>query len=408
MNILLSSIQRRQDETVKAYKLRLCRNKDLYEITWDTIASLINKETGDKFGESKYRKWYASYREGYEDSTCERDASSQAIDESLLKQFELQKEQVKLQSVRHEFLKRNREKGRQELFESQIIEAASKARNYPIPKVFINKKSDKKTFVLPVADMHYGAEFEVRGLKGERLNKYNVQEFEKRMWHLLQDVVTINDKEKINHVHLANLSDSIDGILRMSQLQSLELGVVDSVIGFSEFMGRWLNELSKYMTIDYHSTQGNHTEIRHINSKRGDFPHENTEKITTWYLSGALKENKNITIHKNKHLCFVDILGNHTLFTHGQDEKKLENSLKDYMLMYQQSIDTLITGHLHHEHEKTIGFNGQKNVRFIQVPSICGIDEYSMKLKKTAKAGTKLMIFEQDKGRVASFDIVLN
>lgn len=77
--IFSPSIQREQDETIKAYKLRLCRNKDLYEITWDKIAELINKETGDKFGESKYRKWYASYREGYEDSVSERERSNQSL-----------------------------------------------------------------------------------------------------------------------------------------------------------------------------------------------------------------------------------------------------------------------------------------------------------------------------------------
>jgi len=58
---VINEINRKQDETIKSYKIRLFKNKDLYDLNSQSIADLINKETGDTFNESTYRKWYRSY-----------------------------------------------------------------------------------------------------------------------------------------------------------------------------------------------------------------------------------------------------------------------------------------------------------------------------------------------------------
>ena len=54
--------KRQDNETIKDYKLRLFRNKVLYDLDTKQIADLINAETGDNFSESAYRKWFKPYQ----------------------------------------------------------------------------------------------------------------------------------------------------------------------------------------------------------------------------------------------------------------------------------------------------------------------------------------------------------
>lgn len=403
-----SPIQRKQGEDAIDYKYRICRDREILGLdTWQSVADVINKEFQSDIGESAYRKWYANFSSGleYGKSKIENDEMLQEIED---KTVELKKERIKLQSEKVEYNKMLREDSRSELLEEKIIEAIENRPNIRIPEIIIKPNNRKKDFLFPIADAHDGVEFVVRGWNDEILNQYNPQIFERRMWDLLEKFVLINDEQKINHVTLPNLGDSLDGILRMSQLMSLKMGVVDSAIHFGEFMSTWLNELSSYCVIDYHALYGNHNEIRHIGAKRGDFPHENSEKWISSLIKANLKNNKNITIHPCKYFMYVDILGTKVLGVHGQDEKNLENSIKDYMMTYNNRVDLLISGHLHSGHEKTIGMNGNRDIEFVQCPSIIGIDEYSLKLKKTANAGTKIMIIEENIGRVNTFNIKLN
>lgn len=53
------------NESILDYKIRLCKNKDKLNLTWEDISKLINKETGNNYGESAYRKWYSAFIQGY-------------------------------------------------------------------------------------------------------------------------------------------------------------------------------------------------------------------------------------------------------------------------------------------------------------------------------------------------------
>jgi hypothetical protein len=331
------------------------------------------------------------------------------LQEIELKRLELEKERKKIQTEKNEINKWLREQARIELFYERLENAIKERYNLEIPQYIKPDKKAKRDAIVTIADCHYGKEVNIIGLKGEVLNIYNVEIFERRMWDLLGEIIKIINKEGLNHINVVNLSDSIDGILRMSQLQSLQLGVVESVIGFSDFMVNWLNELSKYVRIDYYNVLGNHNEIRPLGSQRGEFPHENTERIISWYLKTALANNPNVDIHIGEsYVQYFSTVGVNILAVHGQDEKDLEKSLKDYMLLYNQKIDILLAGHLHHNYEKTIAIGDNGEVEVIQSPSIIGLDDFSMRLKRSSSAGAKLFILEEGKGRTITYKISLS
>jgi predicted phosphodiesterase len=241
----------------------------------------------------------------------------------------------------------------------------------------------------------------------EILNAYSPSIAQKRMWDLLEHFVRFNDEEKINHVHLVNLGDSLDGILRMGQLQWIKLGNVDSAIEFAEFLSQWINQLSNYVDVDYYSVVGNHTELRLLDGKRGTFPEENMEKIISHVVWCNLKNNKNINIHRCKTHMYFDVLGTKVLAVHGHQEKSLEKSILSYPKQYGHPVDLQISGHLHHSREKTVGTNGTKDIKYIQCPSIIGIDHFSMEIKESAHAGAKLIVMREGQGETVH-NIILN
>jgi len=390
---------RKSDESLEHYLLRLGDNKEEYELSWYEIRDLMNSQVEEEYSESKWRKDYTLIKKGYELCLKDKINSDEIIQKINDKSLELQKERIKLQSEKLEYSKMLRESARSELIEEKILKAIENRPSINVPLIYVKPNNRKKDYILPIADIHYGADFTLYGWQDEILNKYNPEIAQKSMWDILEQYISINENDKINHVHVFNLGDSIDGILRMSQLQWIKLGNVDAAIEFAEFMSVWLNELSKYSVVDYYTVMGNHAELRLLNGKRGDFPEENMEKIIAHIIYCNLKNNKNVTIHKCKNHVYQNILGTNVLAVHGHEEKKLVESLLEYPMIYNHPVDLMLAGHLHHEDIKTIGMNGIKNIEYIQTPSIIGIDDFSLKIKKTANPGAILLTIQENYGR---------
>ena len=266
----------------------------------------------------------------------------------------------------------------------------------------------KRTLVLCIADCHFGAEWIVRGLRGEILNRYNPEVFAERMDDLLLQVRDIIDRESISDVQLLLCGDSLDGMLRPSQLMKLRWGVIESCMRFSEHMAQWIAALSQYATVSVCGVDGNHTETRSLNSKRGDFPGENLEKVIFWFLAERLKDVPGVLVdsitEQQKHLT---VQGFSILLTHGTDIKSLENAAKQTLLLYGESIDDLICGHKPREQEYVSGYTDQGNAVVVRVPSLCGMDEYAQRLGYGGKPGALAMVLEAGYGRRCIYPISL-
>lgn len=400
------NLERKNNEEFEDYHVRLFEDMPIHELDSDEVAELLNKEYGVNYSESKWRKDYAQYAK-WKDYIISKRNDDTELEKLTIKKLELQKERSKLSSEKNELNKWIREQARTENIYEKIENAITNLSPIQVPKFEITHKNNKRTAIIDIADSHFGREGKILGFHDEVLAEYSADIFKRRMWDLLEYAITIIDKEKLTHVTVLNLSDSIDGLLHMNQLQFQQLGVADQVMRFAEFMSEWLNALSEYVTIDYRSVLGNHSENRYLNSSRGELAQENMERLIEWYIKTRLSANNRITVYEAKNIIYFDVLGTKILSAHGQDEKNLETSIKDYMMIYNVPVHLFKTGHLHHGNNKTIGMNGLQNIEFVQSPSICGIDEYSMKLKKTANAGSLITIIEEGYGKLCTYDIRL-
>lgn len=372
---------------------------------WEEITPIVNSQVDEEDikGESGHRKSVKYARDFYEAGVFDEFKEDSYIKELQIQKRELEKEKVKLQTEKLEYSRWLREEARDELITEKIIEAIKSLPPLSIPDVIpIVHNTKHGAFIF--GDEHFGVDFEILGLFGEIINSYSPEIFKERMYELLNQVVEIVKKEGFSKIHTFSMGDFTDGLLRVGQLFKLRYGVVEGTVLYADFICNWLNKLTEYVNVEFQMVHGNHSELRMLGQPKGTFKDDNMGLIVYETIKTRLDNNPNFSIIKNPTgLIFTNIAGFNVLGIHGE-VKNMENALKDFSNTYKTQIDFLIAGHLHHWKSETIGVNRE----VINVPSIIGVDSYSMTLNKTSNAGATFLVFEEGKGKTIEYSIKLN
>lgn len=391
--------ERKALESDLQYLLRLVEIKmemKPEDLGWKDIVDManldVNPDTLRKAMQPKEFGGLAIYKEFKSMTTTD--------DEHRVKLREIQRE---LQKVRDENLsirENNRLTSRKENILEQVRDYVRVAEPIEAPQPEFFGRADT-TFIGGIADAHFGKDIIIKDLFGNDMNVYNEQIFYDRMWELLNHYIDIIIEEDVNKIVFFDLADAIEGILRMSSLQVIKYGIVESTVKYAKFMATWLTELSKYVEVDYYGCLGNHDEIRPLGSKSGEFAKENMHYVVQELLLAYTLNNNRIIINPSSQIQYVDFNGVKILATHGQNESNLISSVKDYKEMYDVKVDLMLSGHLHNSKQETASLN----TKVIQFPSIVGIDDFSMKIKRSAKAEGKVILIKGK--RLMNIDINL-
>ena len=387
----------RMDELVRSGKYK----------NWKEIATFVNKEL---FGEdesqyrdeSAFRKAVKYARDFYEAGVfgVGEDEYYQKLQNE---KREIKKIKAQVQTEKIEYARWLREEARDELITEKICNAVSSLSPLNIPQR-IYPTHNSRAYALVFGDEHYGVEFELRGLFGDVLNAYSPEIFERRMWDLLDKTIEIIQKEDIDILNVFSMGDFSDGILRTSQLMKLKYGIVDGTIKYADFISNWLNELTKYVRVKYQSTNGNHTELRMLGAPKGTFAEDNMGKVVVEFIKTRLKDNPNFTYIENPTGYIYEELAGYTVLGIHGEVKNMSNAIKEFSSIYGILIQYLLAGHLHHNKVEEVGVNQE----VINIGSIIGIDNYSLSIRKTSNASAKLLVFEQDNGKICEYIFKLN
>lgn len=395
-----------ENESQYIWKVGQAKDSGLIDSTWEELTPILNAQCGireeDYRGSSAWRKRYRVMQQSWDDVFSQQEFTEQHSETIQEHKRELEKEKIKLQTEKLEYNRWLREEARDELICEKIVSAIKEIDPLDIPSPII-KTTTSRSAVLAFGDEHYAAEFKIYGLYGEIINSYSPEIFENRMWSLFNEVIEIVNKEKITLLHIFALGDFCDGILRCSQLFKLRYGVVEGSVKYANFISNWLNELSKYVIIKYQMTFGNHSELRMLGQPKGTFKDDNTGLFVREIIKSRLCDNPNFEMIINPTgLIFDNIEGFNILGIHGE-VRNMEKAIKDFSNTYNTNIQILIGGHMHHYKSETVGVNKE----VINVPSIIGIDDYSMSLNKTSNPGASLFIIEKNKGVTIEYKIKL-
>lgn len=335
--------------------------------------------------------------------------SPQEMQEDLLmqlemKKVELQKERVKISTLRNELNKTVRQESRRELFYTELRDAIANNPLQPVQFEALPIQNVEKEYLLTFADVHYGATFDVG------FNKYSPSICEERFSSLFNQVIEIVKEESINHLHIASQGDLVQGVLRLTDISLNSITMIEQIMGIARLVANFLNQVSQYTRITYHHCiNANHSELRLLGSKSGELA-EDVELLIGNYIKDLLANNARINVNIGTETVMDITLGGYNVgLLHGQDVRNKETYIRDLSVMRHKEYDYLIMGHIHHYTCATVSTTKDGNpVQVISVPSIVGSCPYSQKIMKTAPSGALLLCFKEGKGKSNTYELNLN
>lgn len=402
---MIDELKMRDGESPKEFGIRLYSNKIEYGLSNKEIYDIYVKETGDSRAESSIRGYFTNIIDGinigYEKALSDRE-DNDLIKELEEKKQELIKERMKLQSTKIEYNRNLRKDSRFELFYENIRDAKDRL---PMPqfKEILNNSENSGEYILSLADIHYGAFFTSEN------NYYSREKVKEQFEILLFKLKILIHKNRIEKIKVLELGDTIQGMLRLSDVRLNDIPVVDSVVEVSRLIATFLNELSKYVHIEYrHIMASNHSQNRYLGTKASEMPLEDMERIIGNYIKDLTFENPRVdVVLSDKDYDSFEVCGQNILSLHGHQVKSINNIIKDYSMLHRKFYDLCFVAHFHGGKQISVG-EGNGNTEIVVCPSFIGSDPYSDKLKLGSKAMCKLFKIEESMGITENYSIILN
>ena len=392
-------MDRKKNESYLSFSKRVTRalsNKTISYKEW--AKSLLNENI---YGEENTRRCFVFFEKFL--SILENDEINNIQDENKLQEIlivkkELEKERKKIQTINLEYNQYVRDISRFELFNEKIKEAIDNMPALIFSNTIQDKFNSKQTAVLCISDAHNGVEINMQTVFNEPINIYSPDILKKRL-NKLADTVIKDYKNNFNYKKLIvfDLGDGIQNILRLSDIAKLKTGVIDSVLQYAEMISQFLNKIQNELNIqiEFSCLGGNHSELRLISTGR-NWESENLGKVIREFIALRLKDNQNIKVDPYSDFSFKQIEGINILAIHGSDSKKNINEISYWEQYHNITIDILLMGHFHHQEQISLGYSPTGDKEIIIVPSLIGIDEFSRKNRKLARAGAKFILFEDN------------
>lgn len=319
---------------------------------------------------------------------------------------EIEKARIKLRTEKLEYNRWLREDARDDMIAEKISNAIKELPPLKMPKPIIasSKKHASKSGCLIFTDTHFGTEFCINGLFGEVINEYSPEIFEARMNNLLEQVVAICEKEGFTELNVYDLGDELEGLIRVSQIWKLRYGIIESAVLYGRYISEWLNELTTHVRVKYQMVKdSNHCQLRLWGEPKNTFKNENMSYVISEKIIDRLRDNPNFEYIQNPTgYVFDNIEGFNILGIHGE-VKNPTQAIKDFSKTYRTNIDILVSGHMHHGGNEQVGIASD----VVMVPSVIGVDDYSISLNKTSNPGATMIVIEQSKGKVIEYNIKL-
>lgn len=430
-----AALQKQPGESDNAYINRLCANKKLYELTWQSLADLANSMLNLAYSESWYRKGYDAglfgvpgfvskeelFTSGYvsinptvteiesvttsastvENEDCDgncADCENQIdcldayMTEIKAKEAELnetlatiRKERIKLSDERSQeraYVRRlAREETLQEIAE-HYAETMNKNLRLPIPAYTYKQYEDEpREGILLLSDWHYGFDFK------NPKNEFNSDICKNRVLKLVTETCNKIDRFGISKLHVLNLSDLIAGRIHLTIRLASREDTITQIMEVSEILAEALNQLSIHCPIEYHQVNDNHSRIEP--NKNDSLELETLCRITPWFLKNRLISNSNIKIYDTEYspdIAIFNVLGHKIAAVHG-DKDKPTNIVTNLSRLTNDYFELICAAHNHHfssteENDTMVIFNG----------SLMGTDDYAFSLRLHSTPSQTLII----------------
>lgn len=401
------SLDRKIDESKLDYIRKIVYGKLVDKTIDDDYSELAPLVFGKEYSSDVARRMFYGARnilEILDDEKIENIEEDSVIKEIEAKKEELLKERIKLQATKVEYNRSLRKDSRFELFYENIKDEIVKV---PLPDFREIQASNIYKYsedVQVITDIHYGAKFKSHN------NEYSTEICKERFDVLLAETIDYCLKNNLTKLNILELGDSIQGILRLTDLKLNEIPVVQAIVEISRIIANYLNQLSKYVYIDYyHTMQSNHSQTRPLGSKASELATEDVELIIGNYIKDLLADNDRITVNLSDRDYFsLNICGYDAIGLHGHQVKNIRSVIKDYSILHRKFYQYAFLGHFHGGQTLSIAEGVDNSIEILVSPSFIGSDTYSDSLMVGSKSMSRIYKFEESKGLVQTTNIILN
>lgn len=403
-------VNKRENETSFEYIVRLFQNKALYDLDYQELFKLA---FGVELASDECRKrFYGISMLLNEYETQLANSIKDSSEEELLsilaqKEFDVQVQKQKVLDLRRDVNRIKRESARKELvleeYKTAVLDSILQPPVIEVPK-FTESLQNEKVHILCFGDIHYGKKFK------SLTNVYSMDVVNERFCKLFNSTVEYIEENKVERMIVCNVGDTIQGMLRASDLKQLQIGAVQQTIQVMRFLASWLNDLSAYVEIDYYQTKSsNHGQTRPLGTSRNELIEEDLEIIVGEYLKDILAHNKRVNFKESltDNIVTFNELGFNFGLIHGSEFRPSSNILATLSSKYNLLFDYMIVGHLHHSSSTVVGEGKHHNKEVLHVGSIMGTDTYADGLLVGAKPSATIYQFVAEKGKRVQTEIIL-
>lgn len=386
-----------ESESLIEYKIRVCGNKELLNLTWTQVAELLNEESGQNFTESTYRKWFTQFNSGLEYAQENKGDSNEIIEEIKQKTKELEIAKIQLQDQKREVKNYLRHEGRLDHLLKTMLESIKEEMNTKKPLEWVKPVEQSEgngALTLLLSDLHKGM------VTDNYWNKYDNDVFYERLNQLTQETLQYQKVTGAKEIHVFELGDVISGVIhRMTKLSETE-NAVESTQKVAEALSELVSVLANnFENVHYYNVKGNHDRV--AARKEEEVKTESFHSFIVWYMKTRLEAHQNVTFHDNdvdSEMIVAKILGHNYFAVHGHLDG-IGKVVQDLTMMTHKFPTAVFMGHYHRNFENEI-----HGVDLIMNGSFGGTDDYAKDARLTSKAHQKLLWLDES-GRKATFYI---
>ncbi|PAV30188.1 hypothetical protein CIL05_06890 [Virgibacillus profundi] len=387
-------LQRREDESVDSYHIRLFENQDDYDIDKYTIANLLNEASGKSYDESKWRKDYALYKK-WRDYILQNNLDDERLQLYEEARLEQEKEKVRQQDQKREYRKMVRNSARFEKLQDDIRYAVGELEKVkPLPQNnSIHMVSDEEKHGLSLwSDWHFGMEID------NNTNRYNKDIFNLRLRELIDKTIEHGIQHKISTLHIAQLGDLLAGFIHVSTRVQANEDLIEQIKYVSERLAEAINELANvFPNIVYYNVIGNHGRA----GKKSEVGiTENFEYLVPWFLEARLSHLDNLEMITDKDGYIVaKIFDQDVIYTHGNFDQA-DRAVTRLPQLVGVIPSYIFSGHIHHNYTREHG------VTTVCVnSSMIGNDDFATQGRYGGRPSQKFFVFDKEIGMECEYII---
>lgn len=389
---------RHENESDDALIFRVCKDKDCIG-TWRDVADILNPLLGTDYGESTFRKKYASFNQMFE---ANRDLLTKSSNElNVIREAErrLEIEKAKLRDERCAWNKQNRVAARvEEKFDNLENMMGNIGRiqfpDHPSPIIHDCGRS----ILIMLNDLHIGASFD------SYWGKYNSDIAEDRLGQLLKEVKKIAERHEANECFVSLAGDNISGSIHRSIQVTNRENVIEQIKKCVELVSSFCYELTNvFPMVTLIGVNGNHSRI----DRKDDALHdERLDSLVPYCVDLSLHHIKNFyycsEANIDSGIAFFPIRDKYYISVHGDYDAFSNQGVQNLITMVHAIPYAVLFGHKHH-----CAIGEVNGIKMIQGGSLAGTGEQFTVEKRISGKPTQMICVCSGRGVEAFYPVEL-